>query len=247
MTDALTVTQIGLMNDMLKMQAISHNLANVGTTGYKKNVVSVRAFNDVLQANAGVPNMAVLEAAASLPSLRVTSDTSPGSFKHTGNPLDLALETGQYLEVMTRSGPAYTRQGNLRIDPESRLVTLQGQPIIGEEGEIMLNGGDPVIRQSGEIRDGDELIGHLRVVEFARPDALQSIGSGLYVATNLSDTPTPVLSPNVRQGYVEASNVLMMDEMVRMMETVRHFEAGNNVVKGYDRMLESAINILGEF
>ena len=246
MSDALALTEISLNNDMQKMQAISHNLANVGTAGYKKSVVSTRAFHDVLEANAAVAGLPVLHSAASVPNLSITQDTSAGSFKYTGNPLDLALAEGEFLEVLTPTGPVYTRQANLRIDPQGRLSTMYGHAVMGTDGEILLTNNAPVIRQSGEVLDGKNLMGRLRVVSFAKPKELMSLGSGMYMAKDLS-APSEVVNPKVRQGYLEASNVVMMDEMVRMMETVRHFEASNRVVQGYDKMMDSAINILGEF
>ena len=117
---------------------------------------------------------------------------------------------------------------------------------MGRGGEIQLTTTEPVIDKSGVIFEKNQQIGQIKVVHFSNDETLSRIGSGLFTPT--SDTQQDSAgNTKVRQGHLEASNVSSMEEMVRLIETMRHFEAAQKIVQGYDDMMDKALKKFGEF
>jgi len=242
MPDALGVIELSMQHDLIRMNAISHNMANVSTVGFKKQTVLATAFTEQL----GAATRSNLPEAATSSTPSVYTDHRAGTLKFTGNALDVALEDDGFFAVVGPTGPAYTRQGNWHVDAQGRLVTAAGHPVLGGAGIIQLNTSTPVVKPDGKIMDGDTVAGQLQVVRFADTGKLANLGDGLYSADGSAGLSEPRYI-RVRQGYLEMPNVVLMDEMVKMIETVRHFELSQRVVHGYDSMLDRSINILGEF
>lgn len=234
MANVLAMTEAGMLNDVQRMHVISHNLANAGTVGFKQEFAVSRSFEDHL-AGAGGDTAPVMIA---------RTDYSPGTLKYTGNPLDAALEGPGFFVVETPTGEAYTRQGDFRLDANGRLVTSTGLAVLGESGEIQLTTSEPRIDALGNVWDGTTRVGQLRLVNVENSQSLEPMGSGLYTASTALGVGES--GPQVRQGYTEAANVVAMNEMIKMIETVRHFEASQRFIRGYDTMLDRAINIGGE-
>jgi flagellar basal-body rod protein FlgG len=182
---------------------------------------------------------------AHLPKVETLVDDHSGALKFTGKPLDLALTDQVYMVVQSTAGELYTRQGDLHIDAHGRLVTSGGLPVQGVSGDIRLSNDKPVINQQGQVYVDDEIVAELKLVKFAADTEMKSLGNSLYAAPQSGDM---VVDENVlRQGYIEASNVNMTDQMVRMIELTRHFESTQRVVRGYDDMLDRAINDIADF
>lgn len=244
MIDALSAAEAGMMNDLVRMNSISNNLANSGTAGFKRELTSVRSFADQLAVASGASG-ASGPASIGRPQLATFTDQTSGVLKFTGNPLDLSLQGDGFFEVVTEQGAAYTRQGGFHVDESGRLVTTNGLAVMGKAGEIRLTGGQPVIDRHGKIWEGERLVGQLRVVKFSRTEDLIKMGAGLYAARAEASKEEDGQT-QVRQGYVESSNVVLMEETVRMIETMRHFESSQRVIQSYDEMLDKAINVIGE-
>jgi flagellar basal-body rod protein FlgF len=243
MLDALSAA-VGLMsNGIQQMGIISQNLANVSTTGFRREISVARPFTDVLAA-AG-PEGASVGYATSVPMLDTVQDVRPGTLRTTSNPLDFAIEGDGFFEVSTGAGPRYTRQGNFRLDSLGRLVSEAGAPVMGASGEILLNSSQVSVDSQGRILENQKQVGQLRLVRFANPRAMVNSGAGLYAAG--ASTPDAAGAGSVRQGFLEGSNVNSTREMVRMIETVRLFEAGQKIVQAYDEMLDRSLSKLGEF
>lgn len=242
MVDMLSAAQGGMLNDVQRMQVISHNIANSTTPGFKREIVTSRAFADYID-QAMRPGQTNAYPGAQ-PQAQVVIDHSQGTLRYTGDPLDVAIQGDGFFEVMTPQGPAYTRQGNFQIDSTGRLLTATGLPVLGNGGDIVLSGDKPVIDQTGKITEGQREVAQLRTVAIADPNTLVEAGSGLYLPT--ASTRTRDGTAGIRQGYLEAANVTVMDEMVRLIETMRHFESSQRLMTGYDEMLDKAINVVGE-
>ena len=200
--------------------------------------------------------------------LMVQADARPGTLKSTGEALDVAIAGPGYFEVATENGPAYTRQGNFQIDARGRLVTAQGYLVMGKGGEIFLNGIKPVIDATGNLYEapsvstlpskmanprlathqgpsGDPAVAQLKVVQFQDANSMQRLGNGLYSA----GTEVAVLKDadiQLRQGYLENSNVSSMTEMVNLIQTMRHLETMQKVALAYDDMTGQAVRKLGD-
>ncbi len=246
MSDGLNISEISLQNDLKRMQAISHNLANVNTPGYKQQILRAQGFDEVLDislkeqsGSTGMVSISVQK-----PVLNSVVDTHTAALKYTGDPLDLALSDNIYYSVMTAQGEAYSRQGDLHIDARGRLVNVSGLPVMGMGGEIRLTTDKPLINQQGQIYVNEQLVGQLRLVKIPVDSVVSSLGGSLYKGSKSIDVSDQ--EGLVHQGFIEASNVNMTDEMVKMIELTRHFESSQRVVRGYDQMLDSAINIIGD-
>lgn len=243
MIDALTMTQAGMTNDMQRLQVISNNLANVGTLGFKKDVGVVRPFQAYV-ADGLSPSV---RDGVSVPGPEFTrmTDFSGGTLKYTGNPLDFGIEGGGFLVVSTPTGEAFTRQGNMRLDETGRLVTGAGYPVLGNGGEIRLSTSTPRVDEAGTVWEGNVAVAQLKLVKIAQPETLLRSGEGLYEASANTDV-LPADGLRLRQGYAETANVVTMHEMIKLIETVRHFDTSQRLVRGYDDMLDRAINVAGE-
>jgi len=229
----------GIMNeDLFRLNVISQNLANTGTHGYKKQMVTAQSFAPQLDAGLSAARI-------SPPALNTVLDTRQGPLVATGNALDVALEGPGFFELSGGDGPVYTRQGSFRLDSTGRLVNSAGLAVVGLGGDIVLNGPQPTIDRQGQIFEAERLAGQLRVVRFSDPAALSPLGGGLYRADAAGETVEDQLQ--VRQGFLESSNVVALSEMTRLVELVRRFEAAQRVAQGYDGMLGGAIRTLGEF
>lgn len=254
MDEVFGITLLSMHQDMQRLDRIALNIANVSTPGFKREVAGAHAFSAALQA-AG-QGSEPQGAQGSEPSMQVRFDRTPGTLRLTGQPLDVALTGDGFLEVSTDQGLAYTRQGNLRLDPRGRLVTAQGHPVMGKSGEIFLTTATPVIDAAGRITEPNATSGpsagqpgaavaHLKVIRFDNPEIMQRMGEGL-----LSPGEGPKAlnegESQLRQGALENSNVSTLHEMVQMMQTMRHFESMQRAVQGYDDMVGMAVRKLGD-
>lgn len=242
MSDALSIAALSMTDDMQRVATLSNNLANVTTPGYKREVAVSGSFVDQILSPRAEE---VSTLAVHLPEPQLVLDTQSGSLRHTGNALDVALEETGFFELMGPQGPLYTRQGEFQLDATGRMVNAGGLPVMGVGGEIILSGNQPRIARDGKVYEADKLVGQLRVVRFADTRVLEKAGSGVYVAKG--DGGSESATSKMRQGHLENSNVVTTNEMVRLIETMRHFETNQKLIQSYDEMLERAIRTLGEF
>lgn len=241
--DTIGMIEAGMLNDVQRLQVIGHNLANLSTVGYKKQVAVTHAFNDYLQG--AVTGSGLSPSTAPRPVLTTVTDHGAGALKYSSNPLDVAIEGDGYFVVSMPWGEALSRQGNLKLDNDGRLVTASGNPVLGTSGEIRVTGPAPRIDQEGNVHDGGRQLGRLRVVQVADAASLTRAGDGMFVAGSETGLVEGV-NYRVRQGFTEVTNVTSMNEMIKMIETMRHFEASQKLAKGLDDMLDRAINQLGQ-
>lgn len=249
MNEVLAISLHSLQADMARLEQVSMNLANALTPGYKRGVA--------LQTPIGGEFAAYLSNAANpgtdgavAPSVLFVPDSRAGTVKSTGQSLDVALAGKGYFEVITDSGPAYTRQGSFRLDARGRLVTAQGYPVMGTAGEVTLNLTEPVIAANGAISAKASSatampVAQLKVVAFDPAAKLERLGDGLYAAGPGMKVLTDQ-EVTLRQGFLENSNVSSTYEMTSLVQTMRHFESMQKVAQGYDEMLGTAIRKLGE-
>ncbi|RYY97470.1 MAG: flagellar hook-basal body protein, partial [Comamonadaceae bacterium] len=169
---------------------------------------------------------------------------------------DVALAGPGYFEVRTEQGMAYTRQGSFQLDAQGRLVTAAGHAVQGTGGDIQLAHRMPRIDADGRVFEGAlpgaapgrgdaTPLAQIKVVAFGAGTAVQRLGSGLVLPAG---EPMQVAEADVqlRQGYLESANVTSMQEMVQLIQTMRHFESMQKVALGYDDMVGAAIRRLGD-
>ena len=242
--DALAIASIGMQADLARMESISQNAANSLTPAYKRQVATTPSFAvQVAQAeSARAPQVRFQPA----PAISLAVDPSTGSMRPTGNAQDVAIEGPAFFEVATPDGPAYTKLGNLRADVQGRLVVGANLPVMGTGGEIRVANAPFSVAANGEVRQEGRIVGRLKLVAFEQPRQMLAAGGALYLAGQAKAQDAPA-GATLRTGFLEGSNVNTPQEMVRMTETVRHFEALQKLVQGYDGMLENSIRKLGEF
>ena len=239
----LALTLASMQVDMSRVDRAASNLANAHTNGYRRELGAMVPFAQLLRDENPGASAAIVQL-----------DPRQGSLQATGQSLDLALSGPGWFEVTTPQGLAYTRAGQFRRDAQGRLVTSQGHAVMGISGEIQLPEGRVVIDGEGRIFEGvggdsgaarvsAEPVAHLKVVAPEPGAPVRRLGPGL-VAFGASAQQVDA-STEVRQGYLENANVSPMDEMVQLMEAVRHLESLQKVALGYDEMLAGAIRQLG--
>lgn len=245
MSEILAIALNSLQNDMRQVEHVAMNLANTLTPGYKRQVAVAQPFSSMVERATAASGGLAPQLAGSV---QTFVDVRAGSLKRTGEGLDLAIDGEGFFEVATPEGPAYTRQGNFRVDERGRLVTSQGQPVMGAGGEIMLADAKVRIDRNGNVFSGGDAAGavaQLKVVRFEDPAPMTSLGNGLLASgdgmTQLSGTEI-----QVQQGYLENSNVSTQQEMIHLMHATRHFESVQKAIQGYDEVIGTAIRKLGE-
>ena len=206
MIDGLRSGIEGLRLMSLKLDTAAANIANVSTTGYKKDEVA-----------AGLPT----EGSGDVMRTSGYMDLSQGELLKTDNPLDLALEGDGFFAVGEGTGSGYTRDGRFSMDPEGRLTAAGGLAVQGSGGPIKLNPSlATVISGDGSVLQAGSVVGKLKLVKFENPAALQKNGGGLLTGTEAGSES----AASVRQGFVENSNVRMVEEMASLMQIMRSFD-----------------------
>ncbi len=167
-----------------------------------------------------------------------------GSIKVTSNTTDLAIRGEGFFTVSVDGEERYTRDGSFGIDAEGFLVTKDGYRVMGEEGQVWIDEGSMDVMSNGEIYVDGEYVDTLKLVKAENPEALVKIGDNLYKAreeARLNYVP----EGEVLQGFIEASNVSSVKEMVGMLTAFRSYEANQRIVTAYDSILEKAVNEIG--
>ncbi|MCS7008691.1 MAG: flagellar basal-body rod protein FlgG [Chthoniobacterales bacterium] len=243
----------GLNAQQLNLNTISHNLANVSTTGFKKSKVE---FQDLIYqteremgAEAGAGNITPvgLETGTGSRVISTTKVFSQGQLTQTGEKLDLAIDGDGFFEIERPDGTlAYTRDGSFKLSPNGEVVTKDGYRVLSGFQPIPPEATGISIAPNGEVTvvtpNGTQNF-QIQLTKFNNPAGLKSIGGNLYVETPASGTPnagTPGQNAigRVMQGYLENSNVNVAEEMVNMILAQRAYEINSKAIQTSDRMLE---------
>ncbi len=218
------------------LDAVTENLANVATTGYKsaRPVTQESPFARVL-ADKSTPIPLPNEGA-------MGRDWSHGPLTRTGGAFDVALGSDAFLQVTTERGPRFTRDGRLTTNAEGKLTRLTGEPVLDAQGgEIRLPPGTPTIRTDGTVLVNGSEVAKLGAFEVTDRNQLVGEGDGLYRLAGADPSASvPAAAPRFLQGEVEASNVNAPRAMVDMIEVHRSYEAVMRAVKTLDGLLARA-------
>ena len=170
-------------------------------------------------------------------------DHTEGSLEATGRDLDVAIQGDGFFVVETPTGEAYTRNGNFTLSPDGTLVNADGFPVLSEGGPITLTDEKVTIGTDGVVTLGNALVSRLRLVAFEDAGELIKTSGTLFTAP-ANVLPIAPATMNVRQGYLEKSNVNIMREMVDMIDSYRMFETGQKMIQIQDDTLSKAVNEL---
>ena len=264
----------GAIAQTLKMDTIANNIANVNTTGFKKDqqtfgeyLTAVEKEQDVMRVPrvpASIESFYELNGGdkAFVDAAGTYTNFDQGSLKSTGGNLDVAIEGKGFFEVGSPTGVKYTRAGNFTINGDGQLVTKDGLPVLLEGGEgsdglisgddfesrtLRVSGTSPIhISDSGEVFEGDTKLGKLSLVAAGNTDALQKVGNNYYsIKDNMNPELASVKNPSLKQGFLETSNVNIINEMTDMIMAQRVFEGTQKAISAYDSMSDKLINQVG--
>ena len=250
----------GMIGQQMNVDNIANNLANVNTTGFKKSRVE---FQDVLYQNLRKAGSASAIGSQVPAELSIGYGTKPvatnrqfteGDLTPTGNPLDLAITGDGFFQVQYPDGSTvYTRDGALKISSDGRIVTSEGYPILPEitipqDATSVSVGTDGSVQVMQFGSDTPTDIGQIELARFINPSGLSAIGRDLLVQTAASGDPiTDVPAQNglgeIDQGYLEMSNVKVVDEMVNMIVAQRAYEMNSKAIQTADDMAQIANNL----
>ncbi len=260
MLRALRTGALGMMAQQRGVDNIANNLANANTTGFKRATI---VFNDLLYQtvsapgegqNSGAAEPATLQMGHGATAIATVRNFLQGSFTETSNPLDIAINGEGFLQVAKPDGTvAYTRDGTLTLSSEGTIVTQGGLPL---EPEISIppDASRVTISQDGTVEaliEGDALpvvLGQIELARFNNTAGLQAIGGNLYMESAASGEPIISSAGEnglgvIRQGFVESSNVAVVQEMVNLITAQRAYEVNSKVVTTADQMLSQANQI----
>jgi flagellar basal-body rod protein FlgG len=258
---ALSIAASGMQAQQLNVDVISHNIANMNTTGYKRQRAE---FQDMLYQNMERPGSTSSASGNILPlgiqlGVGVRSDavgriTEQGGITETSNPYDLAISGRGYIQVTMPSGQtAYTRAGNLAVNADGELVTTDGfavEPAIAipQEATAVQITRDGVVEVTLTGQAEPQQVGQIELASFINPPGLEAIGDNLFLETPASGSPN-VATPGspgfgtLMQGFLEISNVNAVEEISALIVAQRAYEMNSRVISAADEMLEAATRL----
>lgn len=254
---ALYTAATGMTAQQLRIDNIANNLANVGTTGFKKQRES---FEDLVYqtmvaggADGKEGRPAEVQIGTGTRLSANSRDFRPGNLVQTGEPLDLAIRGRGFFVVETEGGEErYTRDGGFTRDADGEVVNSAGMPLASSlrlpddaEEVVISDDGTVQVRYSGETEY--LTVGTVQIVDFVNPAGLEAVGGNLFSATPASGEPV-ILDPaegqaGVAQGYLEASNVDVAEELINMVLAQRSFELTSKAVQASDEALQVVANL----
>ena len=261
MIRALFTAATGMVGQQMNIDTIANNLANVNTTGFKKSRVN---FQDLLyetikpagtETAAGTTIPEGIQVGHGVRPSSIAKLFTPGNLIQTGNQLDLAIEGDGFFQIELPDGTtSYTRDGSFKVNQEGAVMTADGYPLtpaitVPTDYEQITVGADGTVSARVPGTTTPTNIGTLQLVRFANPAGLDArLGRNLLLETEASGTPTagqPGLEGigMLAQGFLENSNVQVVEEILQLIIAQRAYEASSKVIQASDEMLQLANNI----
>lgn len=254
MINSLFIAKTGMEAQQTQLDVISHNLANVSTTGYKRAnaVFEDLIYQNLRQAGSQTTEQNQLPTGLHLGLGVRTVATSrnflQGSLQQSNNALDVAINGNGFFEVNMPDGTmAYTRDGSFEVNAQGQLVTSSGLPVANgitiPQGATKISiGNDGVVSVTMPGQAAPQQVGNIAMSQFINAAGLEPRGQNLYVETAASGQPqqgTPGTNGlgTIQQGYLEASNVNVVQELVTMIQTQRAYEMNSKAIQTSDQML----------
>lgn len=259
MIRALYTSASGMQAQQANLDNISNNLANVNTTGYKKSKIE---FQDLLyqtdraagaQQGQGAQTPGAIQIGHGSRISSTSRIFSAGELTKSGEKLDIAINGDGFFEVQLPDGTrGYSRDGALKLDNQGRFVTSDGYQVLGGFQAVPQGTTDIAFGNNGDVTmrnaNGSQTTFSVQLVRFANPGGLESVGGNIYKSTDASGTATPGIPGQdglgtLQQGYLEMSNVKVVEEMVNMIVAQRAYEVNSKAVQASDDMMQQANNL----
>ncbi|MCB9958552.1 MAG: flagellar basal-body rod protein FlgG [Rhodospirillaceae bacterium] len=258
---SLSIGATGMLAQQLNVDVISNNIANMTTTGFKRQRAE---FQDLLyqsmrrvgtaSSDAGTIIPAGVQIGAGVQSASVYRIHQQGNMQVTDNPLDVAISGRGFFQVELPGGDTgYTRAGSFLLNAEGTIVTADGYPVIGP-GTVPANAIQIAINESGEVSvtlDGQvdpQLVGQFQMANFANEAGLEAIGNNLFLETPASGdavtgTPQSDGFGYIEQGMLETSNVNIVSEITNLISAQRAYEMNSKVITTTDEMMRTTTSL----
>jgi flagellar basal-body rod protein FlgG len=255
MINSLWISKTGMQAQQTQLDVISNNMANVSTNGFKRaNAV----FEDLMYQNLRQVGSADteqnnlptgLQVGLGVRTVATARNFTQGSLQQSGNQLDLAINGSGFIQVAMPDGTTgYTRDGSLQVDGQGQLVTSSGLQVAGgitipAEAQSISVGKDGVITVKLPGNATPQQVGNIELASFVNPAGLEPLGGNLYAETVASGNPVNGAPGTngmgqLMQGYVETSNVNVVQELVTMIQTQRAYEMNSKAIQTSDQMLQ---------
>lgn len=261
MIRALYSAASGMNAEQLNVDNIANNIANANTTGFKSRRAQ---FQDLLYQTMIQPGAAAGQQSTVPTGLQLGLGTraasneiifSQGDFSQTNNPLDLVIQGQGFFQIRRATGDlAYTRSGNFHLNRDGQVVTIDGDlldpPITIPQNALSVTiASDGTVSYSQSGQSASQQAGQIQLATFSNPSGMNSVGRNLFLSTDASGDPVVGLPGgqegigNLLQGYVEQSNVSVVNEFINLIVSQRAYEANSKVVKAADDMYQQANNL----
>ena len=255
MINSLWISKTGMQAQQTQLDVISNNMANVSTNGFKR---ASAVFEDLMYQNLRQVGAADteqnnlptgLQIGLGVRTVATSRQFSQGSLQQSGNQLDIAINGQGFLQVALPDGTTgYTRDGSLQVDAQGKLVTSSGLAIAGDitvpaEAQSVTVGSDGVVTAKVPGSATPQQLGSIELANFINPAGLEPKGQNLYTETVASGNPVTGAPGSagmgtLMQGYVETSNVNVVQELVTMIQTQRAYEMNSKAIQTSDQMLQ---------
>ena len=261
MIRALYSAGSGMNAQQINVDNIAHNLANANTAGFKMRRTQFQdlLYQSMVQPGAAAGSQTVVPTGLQLGlGARPASNEiifSQGSFQLTNNPLDLVIEGRGFFQVRRPTGEiAFTRAGNFHLDRDGNIVTGEGNPIepqitIPPQAQAISVAQDGTVSYTLPGQNAAQVAGQIQIANFVNPAGMNSLGNSLFQPTDASGEPTVSIPGEqegvgtLMQGYLEQSNVSIVEEFINMIVSQRAYEANSKVVRAADEMYQQVNNV----
>lgn len=254
MVKGLYTAYTGMINQQKRLDVTSNNLANATTVGFKKEGATSQAFDDMLAIKVKDSSENYVDRPIGYLNLGVKvgetyTNYNQGSFRETSNTFDLALAGDGFFTISftNKAGvesTLYTRDGSFTMTKEGYLVTKDGDFVLGQGGPIQMSTTAEIkIDELGRIYEDGEYVDTLKITDFEDYNYLEKYGENMYSAIEGATERTDVATAAVQQGYLEMSNVNVVEEMVSMITIQRAYEAAQKVETSIDDILEKTVTL----
>ena len=255
MMRSLWISKTGMEAQQTQLDTISNNLANVSTNGYKRShaVFEDLMYQNLRQAGANSSEQSVLptglQVGLGTRAVATARNFSQGNLQQSANPLDVAVRGNGFFELQMPDGTTgYTRDGSFQVSAQGQLVSNNGYPVqpgitIPAAAQSVTIGSDGTVSVTLPGQALPQSVGQLQLAGFVNPSGLEPKGQNIYAETAASGTPNAGapgqngLGP-VQQGFVETSNVNVVEELVSMIQTQRAYEINSKAIQTSDQMLQ---------
>jgi flagellar basal-body rod protein FlgG len=243
MSGSIYKAAAGALQQQVRLEMLSNNLANVNTIGYKADLPVFRFNEPVPEADpvtGDVPKLSPY-----LSPIDAATNFNEGALRKTGNPLDVAIVGKGFFAVQTPDGIQYTRKGRFSVNEQGQLSTTDGNAVMGQGGDIAIDGSRVEISEAGEVSVDGAVVDVLRIVDFERPYQMRKVGGTLFVPAESSVRPQASQNYRIAQGAVEASNVDALRTMTEMIESLRVFESYQKAIRAADDATAKTVSEVG--